>query len=74
MKMFWENLFNDIPTSLTYFMYEILPGAGLKKLRRNRAETRQVAKKLYDEKWNDLRDGGDGKNIMSLLGTCFTIH
>lgn len=63
--MLFLGIAHFIPHRILTLLWEYAPGAGVKKLRKNREEVHKVAKQLLKDKQEN--DSGS-KDVMSLLG------
>jgi hypothetical protein len=63
-----------IPESLVYFLYNYFPSRGLQKYRDTRVLFEGFAKSLIASKTEELNQGRNGRDVMSLLGLHFRYH
>jgi len=67
VKMFISDVAKHFPFGIMTWLFEKDKGPGSVKIRENRKQAHAVARILIDAKREDMRNGDQGKDVLSLL-------
>ena len=68
-RVFFQNIARLFPSGALTWLFEKSKGEGAVTLRRNRAEAHSLARKLVEQKREELKTGTSRRDVLSLLGS-----